>query len=361
MSSGDEMDRSPKLNTGPPDLDELSSLVDEGLGRAYDAGGFLNGVAFALVGDAVSTMAWGHQLMDDPASTLWDVASLTKVMATWPLCGSLIEDGSLGLGTRLEELFDGADLPGGEIRVVDLLTHTSALCRRTRLDLYDEHQRRHLARTMMAQDLVGLPGRDVCYISRGFILLGLIIEKLLQKSLSEAFETVGPGIGMRAACLHGRLLPPRTDDVISTGAQQGVVHDPNARLLGGAGHAGLFATLTDLVGFSRAVLDSYSGDGPISTRWTRASLVPLFPEGHHFRGLAWCCDVSPFDGSVTAYHYGYTGCGIFVSPERRLACGFLTDSVSVAEHRPSLKASRHAILLGLRSRSFQDHGPGFRS
>ena len=59
MSSDDEMDRSPKLNTSPPDLDELSSLVDEGLGRAYDAGGFLNGVAFALVGDAVSTMAWG--------------------------------------------------------------------------------------------------------------------------------------------------------------------------------------------------------------------------------------------------------------------------------------------------------------
>src|SRR4051812_46685648 len=122
-------------------------------------------------------MGWGHQVKNHPESALWDVASLTKVMATWPHCGSLIQDGFLGFGTRLEELFDDSELPGGEIRIVDLLTHTSGLLRRTRLDLYDEYQRRDLARTMLAQGLVGLPGLEVCYISRGFILLGLIIEK----------------------------------------------------------------------------------------------------------------------------------------------------------------------------------------
>lgn len=344
--SSDEADRRRPLNAGQASLDKLSTLVHEHLGRAYDAGGFLNGVAFALVGDSMTTMGWGHHGTNDAESALWDVASLTKVMATWPLCGSLIEDGFLGLGTRLDEIFDASELPGGEIRIVDLLTHTSGLCRRTRLDLYDEFRRRDLARSMLAECLVGRPGREVGYISRGFILLGLIIEKRLQTTLSEAFERVGPSIGMQTACLQGRL--PRTEIAMSTGAEPGVVHDPNARLLGGAGHAGLFAKLTDLVGFSQAVLDSYSGEGPISTAWTRASFAPLFPEGQHFRGLAWCCDVNPVDGSIIAYHYGYTGCGIYLSPERRLACGFLTDSVSVAKHSPSLKTSRYALLLGLR-------------
>ncbi|HEY0144515.1 MAG TPA: exo-beta-N-acetylmuramidase NamZ domain-containing protein [Thermoanaerobaculia bacterium] len=185
--------------------------------------------------------------------TIFDAASLTKVVATAPSIWRLIERNQLALdapaATYLPEIADKS------ITIRHLLTHTSGL--RPGLDLsaqwdgYDEGVKRALAQTPQNR-----PGAIFRYSDVNYILLGEIVRRVAGQPLDQfaAREIFAP-LGMR----DSGFRPTRTARVAPTeDGLRAVVHDPTARRMGGvAGHAGLFTTAADLALFARAILDGH--------------------------------------------------------------------------------------------------------
>src|SRR5690606_19033295 len=115
-------------------------------------------------------------------------------IATWPLAGFAVRSGRLDLDapvrTYLPDLPSGVALPGAVVTARQLLAHTSGLMRPTRLDRYRGSDR-HLAELILAEPLDHPPGERHEYISRGYILLGLVLPKLLdQASLADAARSL---------------------------------------------------------------------------------------------------------------------------------------------------------------------------
>ncbi|KJS57700.1 serine hydrolase domain-containing protein, partial [Streptomyces rubellomurinus] len=117
--------------------------------------------------------------------TVYDVASLTKVLATWPLVGASLLDG-FTLDTPIRELLPDipADAPGGRVTPRQILAHTSGLRADTRLDQY-RGRTEPLAQLICGEPLIADPGAGHRYINRGFILLGLALAHYRCRRLDE--------------------------------------------------------------------------------------------------------------------------------------------------------------------------------
>ncbi|GAB3206889.1 serine hydrolase domain-containing protein [Marinactinospora thermotolerans] len=276
----------------------------------------------------------------------YDTASLTKVMATWPLVGLAVGDGALDLDAPMGSYFPGGPRPGDGVTARQILTHTSRLNPVTWLERY-VGTGQDLAEAILSEPLDDTGYR---YIDRGFILLGLLLERLFGAPLDRLAEETWRSMGL-SATTYGPL--PRTPSVAPTerripGAAPtwGVVHDESAALMGGvAGHAGVFTTATDLGAFARELLRTYDGEGgpqPL-TGFVRESWRPHVPVGEEFsRGLAW---LVTDDGLV--YHNGYTGTSLYLYPETGRYVGLLTNAVYHGRRRVGLFDLRAAVRASL--------------
>ncbi|MFD7902966.1 serine hydrolase domain-containing protein [Kitasatospora sp. NPDC059747] len=184
--------------------------------------------------------------------TLYDAASLTKVLATWPLIG--LADG-LTVDTPVRELLpdvpNGA--PGGRVTVGQILAHTSGLRADTRLDQY-RGRTEPLAALICGEPLISEPGAGHRYINRGFILLGLALAHVHGRRLDELATDLWQSLGMTRTTYGPVGRSPEvapTEQRLAGGPRLwGIPHDDNATLLGGvAGHAGVFTTPADLATF----------------------------------------------------------------------------------------------------------------
>ncbi|MGW4379982.1 serine hydrolase domain-containing protein, partial [Kitasatospora sp. NPDC004531] len=172
----------------------LAELVDDGM--------FPGGVL--TVGQAGAGRATvGHGLVAPECGdarpgphTRYDLASLTKVLAAWPLVGAAVRTGRLDLDAPLRERLPELPSPGGELTARQLLTHTSGLLPQTGLARY-EHTGRPLAEHLCAEPLVSPPGSRHRYIDRGFILLGLLLPALLGRPLHLLAEELWNELGLR--------------------------------------------------------------------------------------------------------------------------------------------------------------------
>ena len=300
-------------------------------------------LAITFRGELVAYKALGR-FAYDPASpevttaSLFDLASLTKVVATTAMAMILYERGLLDLEAPVSAIvpeFANNDSRRREITLRMLLAHSSGLPAYEKLFLRAQ-TRGDLLQAAFTTPLVVAPGARAEYSDIGFIILGFVLERLADESL-DAFcqrEIFGP-LGMANTTFNPTRalkdsIPPTADDRTFRHRNiQGEVQDENASILGGvAGHAGLFSAAEDLALFAHAMLNS---GHPI----LRPATVELFsrresaPEGTS-RALGWDTPSPPsqsgkYFSSRSFGHLGYTGTSLWIDAERQLSITLLTN------------------------------------
>ncbi|HKW25846.1 MAG TPA: serine hydrolase domain-containing protein [Terriglobales bacterium] len=270
------------------------------------------------------------------ADTIFDLASVSKVVATTPMAMLLYERGQLDLEAPVVSLlpeFAGDDPRREEVTVCMLLAHSSGLPAYERL-FERTHNREELIRAGLSTSLTADPGTRAEYSDIGFIILGELLARLADEPLDRFCqrEIFGPlGMARTGYCPPAAWraqIPPTVDDrAFRHRVVQGEVHDENASVLGGvAGHAGVFAPAADVALFAHAMLN---GARPILRPETLALFTRRQPPGTS-RALGWDTPSQPSQSgrylSPTAFgHLGYTGTSLWIAPELQLAITLLTN------------------------------------
>jgi uncharacterized protein YbbC (DUF1343 family) len=268
--------------------------------------------------------------------TVFDLASLTKPIATATSIMVLFERGAIGLDDPLVKYVPECAREGKRaITIRHLLLHVSGLPS----DIIKEdfaHGRAEAIRHICNTPLRGVPGATSMYSDLGFILLEEVIRRVTSHELPAfAEETIFAPLGMRDTV----FMP--TDELRQRAAwtelvdgewRVGVVHDPRAYLLGGvAGHAGLFSTADDLALYARAILGGGAVDGRrILAPATMAAMIAPYDVPGGIRALGWSVQ-SPWRGDGLSPraigHFGFTGTALWIDPDKDLFVLALTNRV----------------------------------
>lgn len=281
------------------------------------------------------------RLYPDPAApfiterTLFDTASLTKVLATAPAVMKLLEQGKITLLDPLSRWFpefEGTDRE--EITILNLLTHTSGL---DDVEIPADDPLHSLIEKAVLQNNGTIPGNRFRYADINFILLGELVKRVsslpLDRFCSE-YIFAPTGMAETAFLPQTELTAIAPTESQNNTLRAGVVQDMNARRLGGvAGHAGLFSTASDLNRFAAMILNlgRYNGVQVFKERVITQMTSPYFSnKGRVIRGLGWDIN-SPFSSPRGHYfsdmsfgHTGYSGSSIWIDPEQDLYVILLT-------------------------------------
>lgn len=257
---------------------------------------------------------------------IFDLASLTKVVATAPAIMQLQEQGRLRLDDPVAAYWPAFAANGkGQITIRQLLTHTSGL--RPDFAGMDWHGEAGALAKIVADHPVAPPGEGFIYSDLNFIVLGALVEKLSGESLPRyAARHIFTPLRMRDTGFDppsgdaARLVPT---DVQDGALRRGTVQDPTAYRMGGAaGHAGLFSTADDLARFCQMLLNGGALDGTriLSPGSVAQMTAPEALPGGVTRGLGWDM-ASPYSSwtgaafSASSYgHTGYTGTALWIDP-----------------------------------------------
>ncbi|HSF41228.1 MAG TPA: serine hydrolase domain-containing protein [Thermoanaerobaculia bacterium] len=340
-------------------LEDVDRLLESFRERGAFPGGVL---AAGHRGTLAHLHAFGRLTYDADAppvsaGTLYDLASLTKVVATTTMAMILVDEGRLDLDQPVRELLPGFTGPGKEaVTVRHLLTHSSGLP--AVAPLYQEiRERAAYLERIQAMALEFPPGSRSTYSDLGIILLGEILERTAGQPL-DAFvrERVLEPLGMRDTLfrlpveLRPRIAPTEVDPWRGR-LIQGEVHDENAFAMGGvAPHAGLFGTAGDLARFAQMLLDGGTFEG---RRIVSPETVELFTRRAGIpgsdRALGW--DTKSAEGSSAGTlfssrsfgHTGFTGTSIWIDPERELFVILLTNRVHPTRENNLIREVRPAV------------------
>ena len=329
-------------------------------------------------GKIVHRKAYGARALvpgREPATidTIYDVASLTKVVATTPAIMKLYEQGKIKLDDPVTAYLP--EFQGGKsnITIRNLMTHYSGL--RPDLDIDPAWSGYETGiRKALIDKPAGPPGVNFVYSDINFELLGEIVRRLSGQPLDQfAREQIFEPLGMRetnfrpAASLTAQIAPTEID--AATGKPwRGVVHDPTARYMGGvAGHAGLFSTADDLARYAEMTL---------SGNLFKPATIALFtspaqpPDQPILRGLGWDID-SPYSSNrgdifprgISYGHTGFTGPALWIDPASKSFVVIMTNRVhpkggrsinewrrniaTIAARGLGLGPANHATLTGL--------------
>jgi CubicO group peptidase (beta-lactamase class C family) len=305
-------------------------------------------LAVTYQGSLLASQGFGHFTYDHTspavrADTVFDLASLTKVVATTAMAMVLHERGLLHLETPVAAILpDFVSHASPEqkaeresVTVHMLLAHSSGLPAYVKL-FETAHTRDELIRAAIATPHVAAPGSKADYSDIGFIILGEILARQAGAPL-EVFAQKGifAPLGMTRTCFNPpdewkSYIPPTEDDQgFRHRIIQGEVNDENAYVMGGvSGHAGLFAPAIDVARFAECML---RGGAPIF----QPSTVEVFtrretmPAGTS-RTLGWDTPSQPSSSGKlfsphSFGHLGYTGTSLWIDPERQLSVTLLTN------------------------------------
>jgi len=312
---------------------------------------------------AVGSMSYDAGAAPMPADAVFDLASLTKVIATTTVAMRAAEEGRLRLDYPVQAYAPEFAGPGKDaITVRDLLLHISGLPAYVRF--YADYEparsgpetRADILRRIMETELEAPRGERYAYSDLGIILLGEILDRALgetyeQYAVREIFEPLGmsrtrwnPPPGWLA------MIPPTEEDPWRGRIVHGEVHDENAAAMGGVStHAGLFSTAGDLSIFAQMYLNGGSYDHrrilgrPTISQWTRKQNEP---EGSS-RALGW--DTAHPSQSWTMFsesafgHTGFTGTSVWIDPERELFVILLTNRVHTSRENTQIREARIAF------------------
>ena len=335
----------------------------------------------------VALRAFGKQTydMNSPdiaVTTMYDIASLTKVVVTTTLVAKLAEGDfpvPIDLDARIERyLPEWASGPQPEWRhevtVRHLLTHTSGL------PPFKEYWRTSKSKQdtldrIFAEPLDYEPGTKEVYSDLGIILMAEIIERLTGKPLDElAREYIFSPLAMTSSMYNPpknrwpTIAPTEIDNQYRHHLIQGEVHDENAAAIGGvSGHAGVFSTAPDLAAFCQMLLNGgVYGHRRILNRATIAEFTTPQRLASGTRTLGWAAPTEggssgQFFGPRSFGHTGFTGTSIWIDPDRQLFVVLLTNRVyPTRENQKHIKirpALHDAVVqsLGLASEAAPAH------
>ncbi|HEY8311716.1 MAG TPA: serine hydrolase [Gemmatimonadaceae bacterium] len=320
-------------------LEAVNRVVERGIA----AGGYPGAaVIVGRKGKAVLQRGFGRLSWDpsspdvDPASTIYDLASLTKVVGTTTAIMVLFDQGRISLEAPVSRYLP--EFTGGEkdlVTIRQLLTHRSGLP--AGRDIYRlTHDPAEARRIILATPLVAHPGQYYEYSDLGADVLAMVVEAVSAQPLDEFLaDYVFHPLGMyRTEFCPADSLKARTAPTGREGGDrswQGEVNDENAFAMGGvAGHAGLFSTATDLSVFAQMMLNGGVYNG---VRIIADSTVQLFTTraaGH--RALGWDTPTGSFGSgnylSEHAFgHTGFTGTSMWIDPDRDMFVILLTNRV----------------------------------
>jgi uncharacterized protein YbbC (DUF1343 family)/CubicO group peptidase (beta-lactamase class C family) len=289
--------------------------------------------------------------------TIFDAASLTKVVATTSSIAKLVEEGKVRLGDPVTRYLPEFQAGKSDITVKQLLTHNSGL--RPDVDLKPEWSGYETGIQLALIDKpVALPGTRYIYSDINFVLLGEIVRRVSGMSLPEFAKTrIFDPLGMKdtmfqpPATLRSRIAPTEFVNG-SPEPLRGVVHDPTCRFMGGiAGHAGMFTTARDLSKFAEMMLGMGQRNGVriFSPLTVRAFTSPQSPaEVPAIRGFGWDIN-SPNSGNrgdlfpIGSYgHTGFTGTSLWIDPHTQTYVILMANSVH-PRGRPNITPLRGRV------------------
>ena len=287
--------------------------------------------------------------------TIFDLASVTKVVATTTMAMLLYERGLLNLeapiAALLPEFGHGGDRRAVTVRM--LLAHSSGLPAYIKL-FETARTRDDLIRAACATPLVATPGTTAGYSDIGFILLGEILERLAGESLAGFTQReIFKPRGMPYTCFTPlpswiNAIPPTEDDrTFRHRIIQGEVNDENAYVMGGvAGHAGLFASAPDIARFAEIFLrgGEYLLKPETIALFTRRQDSPPGTS----RALGWDTPSHPSSSGLyfsprSFGHLGYTGTSLWIDPDRQLSVTLLTNRTWPDRRSQAIKQVRPLV------------------
>jgi uncharacterized protein YbbC (DUF1343 family) len=342
----------PRAVADPRRFADIDRLVDEALAAKAAPG------AIVLVGrdDAILfEKAYGQRALVPAAEpmtldTMFDLASLTKVVATTTAVMRLVEQGRIRLNDPVASFVPGFDRYGkGGITIRHLLTHVSGL--RPDVDLADNWEGYQAAIELARAEVpTAAPGERFVYSDINFFVLGEVVAQVSGMPLDEYVQReIFQPLGMSDTGFKpgreklSRIAPTERCDTMSAWPcnnpsappLRGIVHDPTARRMGGvAGHAGLFSTARDLSRFAQMLVNGGRlGAVQILSPMTVARMItPSTPPGMpSIRGLGWDIDTSYSVNRGDLFpigsfgHTGFTGTSLWIDPASRAYVIFLSS------------------------------------
>jgi CubicO group peptidase (beta-lactamase class C family) len=330
------------------------ATIDRVVRRGITAGGYpgasvvIGRKGFAVWQKGFGYLDWNKKTTVSVTESVYDLASLTKVVGTTTAMMILFDEGRIELDAPVASYLP--EFTGGykdSITIRDLLAHRSGLP--ASRDLWRiAHSPEEARRAVIEAPLACRPRQCMIYSDLGAITLGLIVERVTGMGMdaylqARVFGPIGmtetgfrPDAAMRARIAPTEVTPPRGYPL------RGEVHDENAYALGGvAGHAGMFSTAADLSMFAQMMLNGgeYAG-----IRIVADSTIKLFTEKKVIgnRALGWAkADGTGGSGdhlSDAAYgHTGYTGTSLWIDPKRDMFVVLLTNRVHAARARRPAK------------------------
>ena len=350
-------------------VSDLSDIMEAGIREGIFPGGVLQVCAG---GKTVHRSACGVTSVIPPGKsvtndTCFDLASLTKVLATTPLVLDLIRRGRLGLSDRAGDFIPGYRGRGrSKITIAHLLEHSSGLP--DWRAYYEEVAAAHggawlktlrgyraVREMAAAQTPEAPPGKRTLYSDLGFILLDWIVEIAVGKPTDVLFQQrIARPLGLKSLFYVDLKKPFRTRRRMFAATERcpwrgrtlvGEVHDDNAFAMGGvSGHAGLFGDSGSVVRVAAAWLDSFRGRASIfppelTRRFWRRSEVPGSTRTLGFD--------TPQAGSRlgprAVGHTGFTGTSLWIDPDRELVVVLLTNRVHPSRENEGIKEFRNKV------------------
>ena len=308
-----------------------------------------------LWSQAFGTLTYATDSAPAREDTIFDLASLTKVIATTSLLMRAVDQGRLRLGDPIRSylrLCRGADRD--DVTVRDLAAHCSGMT--AYLPFFRDYRgRAEFERAICTLALEYAPRTKSVYSDLGYMLLGFILEDVLGRKLPDLFADLATSIGIDAI----RFSPPPTDRARTAPTEVdpwrgrllvGEVHDENCWALdGAAGHSGLFGTAPAAGAFSRIVLNTFRRDTALGRRHTmhafatRTTDVPGSSRAIGWDTMLPTSSCGTLMRPTAIGHTGFTGSSLWIDWERDLYIVLLTNRVHPSRENNALKGLRGRI------------------
>jgi CubicO group peptidase (beta-lactamase class C family) len=334
------------------------SVLEQGISQqAFPGASFgvlLRGELLAL--DGIGGFTYGQPTEAVNASTIYDLASVTKVIATTSMAMLLYQKGQLSLDQPLVQIFpvfgEGETIAGARHQVTlrMLLAHSSGLPGYARL-FEVALDREALLHACLHLPLEAAPGSRAEYSDPGFILLGRALEIIAGESVEDfcSREVFSP-LCMTSTCFRPpaewrSAIPPTEEDLtFRRRILQGEVQDENCFILGGAGgHAGLFSNALDPLLYAQSLFDEQLFTAETIRLFTTRALP-----ADSSRALGWDTPSQPsssgrFFSRHSAGHLGYAGTSLWIDFDRRLAVVLLTNRTWPHRQSQAIRTIRPAF------------------
>lgn len=304
--------------------------------------------------------------------TIFDLSSVTKIFATAPLTAVLVERRWIDWDTRVSAVFPS--YPYRDIELRHLLSHTAGFpwwepfWQKLRERFAPQvlwktpiRARQNAMRELIFDVTPAVrPGERVEYSDVSFLLLGFVLEEVLQMPLDRGVkELVWSPMGIRGASYrHTTHDPAKADERCAATEHspwhdtvlQGQVHDENCWAMGGyGGHSGAFGRAEDLLIFSRSMFHRFLSDETVMPMWTRVAQPPGC-----VRTLGWdtpsgeTSSVGSHFSRRSVGHLGFTGTSLWLDPEARLAVALLSNRVHTTRENIKIRALRPKLHEAIR-------------